>query len=264
MPEQESLLRISFFLATFFLLVAAEWHRPRRKLGFRLSRWVSNLGLVGLSTVLVRIVLPVAAVGWAVQVGEHDWGVLNQTAWPAWVEGMAAFVALDFAIFAQHWATHHVPALWRLHRVHHSDLDVDASTGVRFHPVEILLSMLWKMGVVTVLGAGAVGVLVFEIVLSSSSLWEHANVRLSSRMDRLLRSVIVTPDMHRVHHSWYPDETNSNYGFNFSFWDRLFRTYHPQPRDGHEDMTLGLKEFRRDEAQRLTQLLVQPLQTEGR
>lgn len=260
MIAYETALRLAAFAATLALLLLAERLLPRRVATVpRLPRWRANLLMVVVSSLLVRIALPVAAVGWATAVAARDWGLFQQFAAPAWLEGIAAFVLLDLAVFLQHWATHYVPWLWRLHRVHHSDLDFDASTGVRFHPVEILLSMLWKMAVITVIGPAAIAVLVFEIALSSSSLWEHANLRLPTRLDRLLRWLIVTPDMHRVHHSWYGEETNSNYGFNLSWWDYLFRTYRAQPRDGHERMTIGLKQFRDPRGHALLALLLQPM-----
>lgn len=260
MVEHESLLRATIFIATLLALVLAEWLWPRREASTpRFTRSATNLLMVIVATLLVRVALPVAAVGWAAHMQSRGWGLLNQVSAPDWVEGLLAFVALDLAIFLQHWTAHKVPLLWRLHRMHHSDLGFDASTGVRFHPVEILLSMLWKMAVVSLLGASPVAVLVFEIVLSSSSLWEHANLRLPQRVDHMLRSLIVTPDMHRVHHSIHRDETDSNYGFNFSFWDRLFRTYRMQPRDGHTAMIIGLPTFRALPEQRLHRLLLQPL-----
>lgn len=260
MVEHESLLRSAIFVASLAVLILAESLWPRRDASTpRAARSVTNLLMVLVATLLVRLALPIAAVGWAAHMQTRDWGLLNQVSSPHWAEGLLAFVVLDLAIFLQHWAAHKAPLLWRVHRMHHSDLDFDATTGVRFHPVEILLSMLWKMAVVSVLGASPFAVLVFEIVLSSSSLWEHANLRLPQRVDRVLRWLIVTPDMHRVHHSIHRDETDSNYGFNFSFWDRLFRTYRAQPRDGHTGMKLGLKQFRELKAQSLWALLRQPL-----
>jgi sterol desaturase/sphingolipid hydroxylase (fatty acid hydroxylase superfamily) len=201
----------------------------------------------------------VLAVGWALQLKAHGWGLFNQLAWSGWLEWALAVLLLDMAIYWQHRIFHAVPAFWRLHRMHHSDLDFDASTGVRFHPLEILLSMLIKLAVVTLLGADALAVLVFEILLNATSLFEHANLRIPGAVDRRLRLLLVTPDMHRVHHSIHGDEYNRNFGFNFPWWDRLFASYRAQPRDGHVGMTIGLRQFRSAPEQRLDRLLLQPL-----
>ena len=259
MIEHEPVIRLGAYAGSLAVLLLVEHLWPRRTPATsQLPRRITNLAMVAVDTAFVRLVLPVAAVGWAVQVQARGWGFLNQVDGPAWLEGVIAFVLLDLAIFLQHLAAHHATWLWRLHRMHHSDLEFDASTGVRFHPFEIVLSMLWKMVVVTLLGASAAAVLVFEVVLSTTSLWEHTNVRLPEKWDRRLRLWLVTPDMHRVHHSWHPAETNSNYGFNFSWWDRLFRTYTGQPRDGHTAMTIGIRQFREPRHQGLIALVLQP------
>ena len=206
----------------------------------RLRRWGANLGLVLLNTALLRLVFPVAAVGLAATAADRGWGLLNQIALPGGVELLLAIVALDLAIWAQHVFFHAVPALWRLHRVHHADLDYDLTTGARFHPLEILLSMLIKFAAILVLGPSVVAVILFEVILNGMAMFNHGNVGLPERLDRRLRWFLVTPDMHRVHHSVAADEANSNFGFNLSWWDRLFGTYRDQPRGGHTGMTLGI------------------------
>lgn len=227
--------------------------RPRRK------RWPSNLGIVVLNTLLIRLLFPVAAVGVAVIAHDRGWGMLNQAALPAPLAFVIGFVALDFVIYLQHVMVHAVPLLWRFHRMHHADVDFDVTTAGRFHPVEIALSMLWKMGVVLVLGPTAATVVAFEVVLNASSTFNHANGRLPSFVDRIVRLLIVTPDMHRVHHSTNAQETNSNFGFNLSLWDRLLGTYRSQPIAGHEHMTIGLNAFRSPDEERLDCMLLQPL-----
>jgi sterol desaturase/sphingolipid hydroxylase (fatty acid hydroxylase superfamily) len=260
MIEHETTIRLSAFFGVLAVLAAAEALWPRRAASVpRGSRWFNNLAIVALDSLLLRLLFPVLAVGWALEVEARGWGLLNRVNGPAWLEGALAVLLLDLAIYWQHRVFHRVPAFWRLHRMHHSDLDFDASTGVRFHPLEILLSMLIKLAVVAVLGAAAVAVLVFEVLLNASSLFEHANLRIPASVDRRLRWLLVTPDMHRVHHSIHGDEYNRNFGFNFPWWDRLFGSYRAQPRDGHLAMTIGLRQFRAAPDQRLDRLLLQPL-----
>ncbi|HEX8873656.1 MAG TPA: sterol desaturase family protein [Nitrosospira sp.] len=211
-----------------------------------------------LNTLVIRIVFPTAAVGVALLGESRGWGLLNAFNIPAWIAVPASVVALDFAIYLQHVLFHAVPLLWRLHRMHHADLDFDVTTGVRFHPVEIVLSMCIKLMVVIALGAPALAVLIFEVSLNATSLFNHANVRIPLPLDRVLRWLMVTPDMHRVHHSWYPNETNSNFGFNLPWWDRLLGTYKDQPLDGHEQMTIGINQFREPAWERLDRMLIQP------
>lgn len=264
MLEHETTLRLGAFIGVLAPLALAEFLWPRRQASVpRGPRWFNNLAIVALDTALLRLLLPVLAVGWALQLEARGWGLFNQLAWPGWLELVLAVLLLDLTIYWQHRIFHAVPAFWRLHRMHHSDLDFDASTGVRFHPVEILLSMLIKLAVVTMLGAGALAVLIFEILLNATSLFEHANLRIPVRIDRWLRLLLVTPDMHRVHHSVHGEEYNRNFGFNFPWWDRLFRSYRAQPKDGHLGMTIGLKVFRAAPDQRLDRLLLQPLSTQG-
>lgn len=255
----EPAIRLGAFAGIFAAMALWEVLAPRRAQAIgRLQRWPGNLSIVVLYSVLVRLVFPIAAVGVALYADTQHWGLLNALHTPAWLAFIASVLLLDLAIYLQHVLLHAVPGLWRLHRMHHTDLEFDLTTGVRFHPVEILLSMVFKLGVIAALGAPAVAVLIFEVVLNATSLFNHGNVRLLQRLDGALRWVLVTPDMHRVHHSWYPNETNSNFGFNLSWWDRLFGTYRAQPRDGHLGMTIGINQFREPRELRLDRMLWQP------
>ncbi len=257
--QHEPGVRLAAFSGVLVLMLAWELLAPRRALANpRIVRWSNNLGIVVLNTVLLRLVFPAAAVGVALLAESRGWGLLAMLELPGWLTVLIAVLVLDLAIWAQHVIFHAVPALWRLHRMHHTDTDFDVTTGLRFHPIEILLSMLIKAAVIILLGAPAVAVLIFEVLLNATSMFNHGNVRLPARLDRVLRWVVVTPDMHRVHHSWHPEETNSNYGFNLPWWDRLFRTYRAQPRDGHEGMTIGINLFREPGDLRLDRLLLQP------
>ncbi|KUO55786.1 MAG: sterol desaturase [Sphingomonadales bacterium BRH_c42] len=256
----EPMIRIGFF--TGVLLVMALWEAaaPRRRREIpRLLRWSGNLGIVVIDTLLVRLVFPVVAVGLAVAAQERGWGLFNVIEAPFWLAFVVSLLALDLAIYLQHVMFHAVPALWRLHRMHHADLEFDVTTGLRFHPVEILLSMGIKLAVVAALGPPAVAVLVFEVLLNATAMFNHSNVRIPVAIDRVLRLIVVTPDMHRVHHSIHPSETNSNFGFNSPWWDRLLGTYRAQPRDGHEGMTIGIEQFRTRRDLWLDRMLVQPL-----
>lgn len=225
-------------------------------------RWPNNLGVTILDALLVRIVLPTSAVGFGVLAESRGWGLFNLLSFPAWLEVTLAVVLLDLAIYGQHVLFHYVPALWRFHRMHHADLDVDVSTGARFHPLEVLLSFVLKFAAVAGLGASPLSVLIFEILLNATSLFNHSNLRLPPRIDRTLRYLVVTPDMHRIHHSVVNRETNSNFGFNLPWWDRLFRTYRPQPGAGHEGMTVGLDRFRDARELRLDRMLTQPFRSD--
>jgi len=232
-------------LGVLAAVALAEIAFPRRRLTVsKLRRWSSNLGIVFLNGALVRVLLPVTAAGFAVLAASRGWGMFNVFAAPVWVAILGSVVLLDFAIYLQHVMFHAVPALWRLHRVHHADLDFDVTTGARFHPLEILLSMLIKFAVIALIGAPAVAVIVFEVLLNATAMFNHGNVRLPAGFDRVLRLFVVTPDMHRVHHSIEDHETNSNFGFNLPWWDRLFGTYKAQPDAGHEAMTLGIRDYR--------------------
>ncbi|MFZ5619520.1 MAG: sterol desaturase family protein [Pseudomonadota bacterium] len=238
-------IRLGFFFGIFAVMALWELAAPRRRLTQpKAVRWANNIGLVFFNSFLVRLVFPLAAVGMAVFAREQGWGVLNYFEVPHWLAVVAAVVVLDFFIWLQHVMVHAVPALWRLHRMHHADLDFDVTTGARFHPLEILLSMLIKFAVIAVLGPPVLAVIVFEVLLNATSMFNHSNVRIAAGVDRVLRLFVVTPDMHRVHHSVEDDETNSNFGFNLPWWDRLFGTYRAQPRAGHEGMTIGIRTFR--------------------
>lgn len=240
-------IRLGFFLGIFAVMALWEIASPRRQLRTsRAIRWGNNLGLVFLNSAVLRLLFPAAATGMALFAREQDWGLFNYVDAPFWVAILASVVILDFFIWLQHVMVHAVPALWRLHRVHHADIDFDVTTGARFHPLEILLSMLIKFAVIILLGPPVVAVVIFEVVLNATAMFNHSNVRLPGTLDRLLRLIVVTPDMHRVHHSIEDDETNSNFGFNLPWWDRLFGTYRAQPRAGHTDMIIGIHTFRED------------------
>ena len=242
--EHESTLRLSVFIGVLATMIVLEAAFPKRaRTQNRLGRWSTNLGLIVIDSLLLRLVLPVVATGTAIFANEKGWGLLNYVAWPAWLELIIAVVLLDMLIYWQHVASHHIPVLWRLHKVHHADRDIDTTTGIRFHPIEILASMLYKMFWVVVLGPSVAAVILFELILNGCALFNHANVKLPSSLDRVLRLFLVTPDMHRVHHSVIVKETNSNYGFSLSIWDRLFGSYIAQPSAGHNGMTIGLFEY---------------------
>jgi len=243
--DHEAGVRLVVFTSVFLLMGLWERSSPRRRLTVaKPLRWASNLGLLAINSILLRLLFPAAAVGLAWSAAGLQWGLFNRVELPYWLEVAAAAVLLDLSIYLQHLLMHRVPLLWRLHRVHHADLDIDLTTGSRFHSIEILLSMLFKWGVILLLGPPLFAVLVFETLLSGMALFNHANVRLPAAADRVLRRLLVTPDMHRVHHSTRVAETNSNYGFNLSVWDRVFGTYVEQPQLGHDEMTIGLAEFR--------------------
>jgi len=259
MMATEPWIRLLAFAVVLAALAAWELWMPRRprQLG-RTVRWPGNLGVVALDTVLVRMLFPTTAVGIALVCETQGWGLLHLTGLPAWAAIPLAFLAMDLAIYLQHVLFHAVPALWRLHRMHHADQDIDVTTGVRFHPIEILLSMGIKFGVIVALGAPAIAVLVFEVLLNATSMFNHSNVRMPLWLDGILRWIVVTPDMHRVHHSIVVRETNSNFGFNLPWWDRLFGTYRSQPAAGHDAMTVGIEQFREPDEQRLDRMLTQP------
>ena len=240
----ESMIRLGFFAGIFAAMTLWEVLAPRRALTVsKLVRWVNNLGLVALNTLLSRVLFPAAAVGMAAFATERDWGLLNHFDVPFWLALPVALISMDLVIWLQHVMVHAVPALWRLHRVHHADLDYDLTTGARFHPIEIILSMLIKFAAIMVLGPPVVAVILFEVILNGMAMFNHGNVRLPLALDQGLRWLVVTPDMHRVHHSVEDDEANSNFGFNLSCWDRLFGTYREQPRHGHEGMIIGIRGY---------------------
>ena len=253
-------VRLAFLFSILAIMAAWEVAAPRRRQDIpRLLRWSNNLGVVVIDTVLVRMAFPVLAVGMASLAVERDWGLLNTFQVPGWIAFLVSLLLFDLAIYLQHVMFHAVPALWRLHRMHHADLEFDVTTGLRFHPLEILISMGIKLGLVAVFGPPAVAVLVFEVLLNGTSMFNHSNIRLPLRVDRFLRLIVVTPDMHRVHHSILPTETNSNFGFNLPWWDRLMGTYRAQPREGHEGMTIGIEQFRTPRDLWLDRMLIQPL-----
>lgn len=255
----EPVLRLVAFFGVFAVLAVWEALAPRRaRSQTRGRRWSINLGLSVLNTLVLRIAFPVAAVGAALWAAEGGWGLFNQLAAPAWLAIGTSIIVLDLAVYGQHRLSHAVPWLWRLHRLHHIDLDVDVTTAGRFHPVEMVLSMLWKMAVVVALGAPPAAVLVFEILLNAAAMFSHAQIVLPAAVDRRLRRLLVTPDMHRVHHSIHRDETDSNYGFLVSIWDRLLGSYRAQPRDGHETMVLGVQGQSSPRALSFTGLLLGP------
>ena len=260
---QEAMLRLTVFLAVLVAMALWEVAAPRRRQDIpRVIRWTNNLALVVVDTVILRLTFPILAVGLALMAEERGWDLFNALDIPLWLAVLLSILLLDLAIYLQHVLFHAVPGLWRLHRMHHADLEFDVTTGLRFHPVEIVLSMVIKLAVVAALGAPAVAVLLFEVLLNATALFNHANIRLPTGVDRVLRWVMVTPDMHRVHHSVIPAETNSNFGFNLPWWDRLLGTYRAQPKAGHEGMTIGIEQFRTPRDLWLDRMLVQPLRGE--
>lgn len=259
----EPIIRLGAFLGVLLAMIAWEIAAPRRARALsRWQRWPGNFSLVILGAVLVRLVIPIAAVGLAGLVADRGLGLFNQASVPTWLAVVLAVMLLDLVIYWQHVAFHAIPMLWRLHRVHHTDVDFDVSTALRFHPLEILISMLVKFAAIALLGAPPVAVLIFEILLNASAMFNHSNIRLPAVVDTLLRWIIVTPDMHRVHHSVRPVETNSNYGFSLPWWDRLFGSYRDQPADGHAAMRIGLAHFREPGESRVDRLLLQPLRSD--
>jgi sterol desaturase/sphingolipid hydroxylase (fatty acid hydroxylase superfamily) len=243
--SNEISVRLAFFFGVLGIMAMWEIITPRRELSVSKGiRWMNNLGMVVLNTVILRLIFPAAAVGMAAVAETQNWGLLNYLQIPYWIAVIVSVIIMDAVIYFQHVLVHAVPVLWRLHRVHHADLDFDVTTGSRFHPIEIILSMLIKFATILVLGPPIVAVVIFEVLLNATSMFNHGNVRIPQSVDRLLRWFIVTPDMHRVHHSVEDDETNSNFGFNLPWWDRLFGTYRNQPRAGHEQMTIGINTFR--------------------
>ena len=259
----EAVTRLAAFALVFAALALWEVFSPRRPLAAgRKGRWPSNLGILVVDVLVVRVLIPTAAVGAALFAAGNGWGLLRLAELRLSVASILGFLALDLAIYAQHVMFHKVPLLWRLHRMHHADLDVDVTTGLRFHPIEILISLAIKIVVVLALGIPAVAVLAFEVVLNATSMFNHSNVAMPAWLDRALRRVMVTPDMHRVHHSVIRRETDSNFGFNLPWWDRLFGTYRAEPEAGHTGMTLGLPNFRDPGELRLDRLLTQPFRDE--
>jgi sterol desaturase/sphingolipid hydroxylase (fatty acid hydroxylase superfamily) len=243
--ENETFIRFGVFLGLFALFAALEAMAPRRvRTQSQTRRWVTNWGITIVNTLALRALafgLPLLAVGAAIDASANGWGLFNQLGWPVGIEIILAILIFDFAIWAQHLITHKVPLLWRLHRVHHADVDMDVTTAIRFHPVEIALSMLLKIGLVYLLGPAAIAIILFEVILNGTAMFNHANIRLPLMLDAVVRRIFVTPDMHRVHHSVHRHEHDSNYGFSLSIWDQMFGTYIAQPEAGHDDMQVGLQ-----------------------
>ncbi len=265
LPFDETTVRLSIFATILVVMALAEAAWPRRERTLpRLTRWPSNLAVVVLDSLLVRLVFPMTAVAVAALGEARGWGLLNVMQVPAWIAVPVAVIVLDLVIYLQHVMFHAVPTLWRLHRMHHADLDFDVTTGSRFHPVEIMLSMVIKLTVIAALGAPALAVLIFEVLLNATAMFNHGNLRLPLWLDRWVRLLVVTPDMHRVHHSVVVRETNSNFGFNLSVWDRMFGTYRDQPEAGHDGMAIGVETIRDPAEQRLDRMLTQPFRGSDR
>lgn len=255
----EQSIRLGVFIGVLLLVALGEIISPRRPLMVsKLQRWRINLSIIVIDTLLIRLFFPILPLSLAQSAEERGWGFFNLYSAPGWLAFAVTIVVMDLVIYLQHRTFHNVPLLWRLHRMHHTDLDLDVTSGNRFHPLEIFISLLIKMAVVLLLGAPVAAVLAFEIILNACALFNHGNLKLHGALDSLLRLIIVTPDMHRVHHSVIVRETNSNYGFNVPWWDRLFGTYRAQPEKGHLDMTIGLKEYRDPLQLTLVRLLFQP------
>jgi len=264
----EAVIRLLAFVSVFAAMAVYELWSPRLERAemagaLKTRRWLTNLSLLLISSAVLRVVFPAAAVGAALWAEAEGWGLFRAFGAPALLAGILSFGLLDFAVWLEHVASHKIPLLWRIHRMHHADNGFDVTTGLRFHPLEILISMFWKAAVVVALGAPVAAVLIFEIVLNGTSMFNHSNIAIPQRFDRLLRLVLVTPDMHRVHHSSIRRETDSNYGFNFPFWDRLLGTYVAQPARGHEGMEIGLGQFRGARTSKLLWALLLPLRPRG-
>ena len=260
----EPLVRLGIFAAVFVAMAVWELLTPRRPQAIgRNWRWPNNLGVLAVDALLVRVLLPITAVGLALVAEAHGFGLFNIIALPTWASIVLSVILLDLAIYLQHVLFHAVPALWRLHRMHHADLEFDVTTGLRFHPIEILLSTGIKLAVVATFGTPAAAVLIFEVLLNATSMFNHSNIRVAPEIDRVLRWFVVTPDMHRVHHSILRRETNSNFGFNLPWWDRLLGTYRAQPAAGHDAMTIGIEQFRDARELGLDRMLLQPFRGEA-
>ncbi len=257
----EPLLRMSVFFGLLIVLAGLEWRWPRRALQWsKLQRWRSNLSLVIFNSLILRLVFPLAAVGVASFAQAQGWGLLPWLAWPLYVQVLIALLFMDFAIYIQHVLFHALPLLWRLHRVHHADGDYDVTTGARFHPIEIILSMLIKCALIVLLGPPIIALVLFEILLNATAMFNHSNLYLPKSVDSLVRLCLVTPDMHRIHHSTDEAESNRNFGFNLPWWDRLFGTYQAQPSKGHQDMTIGVAGLNPQRYTQFRQILLLPWQ----
>jgi sterol desaturase/sphingolipid hydroxylase (fatty acid hydroxylase superfamily) len=262
--SHEATIRMTFFVGIFVIVALIELAVPRRPLTTsKAGRWFANIGIVIINTVVLRLLVPAGGVGISVWVGRQGWGVFNYLDWPIWIEVILSVILLDFVIYLQHLMFHAVPLLWRFHMMHHADLDYDVTTGTRFHPIEIIISLGIKATAISVLGAPAVGVIIFEILLNGTAMFNHGNFYIPLGIDRILRLMVVTPDMHRVHHSVFPSETNSNFGFNLPWWDWLMGTYRAQPTKGHDGMTIGLNQFRDPARLTLPRIIALPFVGKG-
>ncbi len=262
LPADHQSIRLAAFVSVLVLLALAEAVWPRRRLTVSKGRrWLANIAIIAIDTMTVRLLFPLVPVSLAVMAQQQNWGLFNRLGLTGWPELLAGLLLLDLLIYGQHRLFHRLPLFWRLHRMHHTDLDLDVSSGTRFHPLEICISLLVKLGAVLLLGCSPVSVLLFEVILNATSMFSHANLRLPVTLDRWLRLLLVTPDMHRVHHSIHPLETDSNFGFNLPWWDRLLGTYREQPRDGHIGMTIGLREYRNQNELGIWRLLRIPFET---
>ena len=257
--QNEAFIRLAAFFAVFSCVTLLEVFLPRRERSLsRFKRWFENLGIVAINTATLRLAMPVGAVAASVWVIQRGWGLFSILDLPFWLEVILSVILLDFIIYLQHVMFHAVPVLWRLHMVHHADLDFDLTTGIRFHPIEIVISMVIKLASIAVLGTHPLAVVLFEILLNGTAMFNHGNFLVNLSLDRYLRMILVTPDMHRVHHSVFPNETNTNFGFCLAWWDRLMGTYRPQPSKRHEGMTIGLNQFRDPEKLTLLWMLIAP------
>ena len=257
--DQEIIWRLGVFFTLLVLFLLWETVQPKRPWRLsRTSRWTNHLLLSAINTIIVRLVIPVTAAAYALTLEGSGFGLLNWLQMPLWVAVVAGVLILDLAIYAQHVWFHKLEFFWRFHRMHHADLDFDVTTGIRFHPIEIVISMLIKFVVISLLGPPAIAVVIFEILLNATSLFNHSNIKIPTGIDRYLRLLLVTPDMHRVHHSEIRKETDSNFGFNLPWWDRIFGTYRDQPQEGHLGMSIGLSIFRAEQENRLDKLITQP------
>ena len=262
--SKEVPVRLGFFFGILVIVGLWELIAPKRALTVsKVVRWSNNLGIVFLNSLVLRVSFPIVAVGMATYAEQQGWGILNQLELPRLIAIILAVMLLDMVIYFQHVMVHAVPLFWRLHRMHHADMDIDVTTGARFHPLEILLSMVIKLGTVTLLGAAPVAVLIFEILLNGTAMFNHGNVKLPRGFDKILRWLVVTPDMHRVHHSVIPSEANANFGFNLPWWDRIFMTYQDQPKEGHQGMTIGINAFRSQREAWLDRMIIQPFKKGG-
>lgn len=250
---------LALSMLLFALLVMLETLFPRKTRSMpRGKRWLTNVTIVIVDSVALRLMGPIAAIAAASYAAQNDIGLFNWTSLPGWLEFMLALIVLDLAIYAQHVITHKIPLLWALHKVHHADRDIDVTTAVRFHPVEIILSMLYKCVLVFLIGPSVFAVFTFALLLNLFAMFNHANLRLPLSVDRILRLFVVTPDMHRVHHSTVKKETDSNFGFSIALWDRLFGTYAAQPAAGHDNVVIGLDEYQSDHPSELWWSLALP------